>query len=215
MKRALDLFCCAGGATRGLQLAGYHVTGVDCDPQPRYIGDRFVLGDAMAWLRGEAESLDSFDLIWASPPCQRYTRMINATRKATHPNLLPAVAAILRRQPIPYIIETVDGGQVYMRDPLMLCGSMFGLGIYRHRYFEIGHSPGLIMTPPCNHSVPPVLITGVSRKLVQGKRIEHTADECRAASGLHWMRRSDMDQAIPPAYSLFLAKQIAAADGQP
>lgn len=29
--RALDLFCCAGGATRGLQQAGYHV---DSDELP-------------------------------------------------------------------------------------------------------------------------------------------------------------------------------------
>jgi SAM-dependent methyltransferase len=65
MLRALDLFCGAGGATRGLQQAGYHVTGVDIRSMPRYCGERFVQDDAMAWLRGEREPLDSFDLVWA------------------------------------------------------------------------------------------------------------------------------------------------------
>src|SRR4029077_3770260 len=50
--RLLDLFCGAGGATRGYQLAGFHVTGVDINPQPHYVGDDFMQADVMDPLIG-------------------------------------------------------------------------------------------------------------------------------------------------------------------
>ena len=63
--RALDLYCCAGGATRGLQQAGFHVTGIDHKPQCNYCGDVFVLADVLTYLA--TADLSGFDFIWASP----------------------------------------------------------------------------------------------------------------------------------------------------
>lgn len=206
--RALDLFCCQGGATRGLQMAGYEVTGVDIDPQPRYIGDVFYQDDAFAWLRGEREPLSNFDLIWASPKCQAHTVLTPTAYKGNHEVQLPAVLDILRAQYVPYIVENVEGTQVYMRAPIMLCGSMFGLNIQRHRWFEIGNSQAFFLLPTCNHSVPPVLISGTTRRLINGKRHEFSKADCAAAIGIDWMARAGLDQAIPPAYSKFLAEQI-------
>jgi DNA (cytosine-5)-methyltransferase 1 len=204
--RALDLFCCAGGATRGLQRAGYHVTGVDIRPQPRYVGDVFHQDDAMAWLRGERESLTHFDLIWMSPPCQRYQKL-NTTRREAHPDLLPEALELARALDVPYIAENVDGAQVYMRSPIMLCGTMFGLNIWRHRWFEIGNSDAFFLLPPCNHSGKPVLISGVTRRKGEHRR-ENIASEKRDAIGIDWMIVKELDDAIPPAYSQFLAEHM-------
>lgn len=203
--RALDLFCCAGGAARGLQEAGYHVTGVDIRPQPRYCGDAFIQADAM--------ELDwaGYDLIWASPPCQRYCRITPARTRNDHPDLLPEVLKWLRDQPTPYICENVPGTEVLMRDPLFLCGTMFGLNIWRHRWFEVGNTGAFFLTPPCNHQGHPVLISGRGMLGVcrRGKRPAEPLKAVKeAAIGIDWMVTTELDQAIPPVYSRFLAEAV-------
>lgn len=137
--RALDLFCGAGGASRGLQLAGFDVTGIDNRPQPRYIGDRFIQGDALA----PPVRLEDFDLVWASPPCQGYSIMRNLPwlKGREYPLLIPAVREMLQASGTHFIIENVN--QARKRSALpeginggFLCGTMFGLPLYRHRRFE-------------------------------------------------------------------------------
>lgn len=76
--RALDLFCCAGGASKGLQRAGFHVTGVDIKPQPRYCGDAFHQADALTF------PLDGFDFIWATANDQR-NRQHAANERGSQP----------------------------------------------------------------------------------------------------------------------------------
>lgn len=151
MPRALDLFCCAGGATKGLQRAGFHVTGVDINPQPRYCGDAFIQGDALE------VSLEGYDFIWASPPCQAFTALRFMPTAKEHPNLIPQTRAKLIASGLPYCIENVEGAPLGDSGNLIvLCGTMFGLQtadgraeLRRHRLFETSFS--IPLRPACQH----------------------------------------------------------------
>jgi hypothetical protein len=125
--RALDLFCGAGGASMGLHRAGFEVVGVDACPQPEY-PFAFVQADALTF------PLDGFAFVWASPPCQAFTAYKRRTDHVRpRRNLIPAVRARLAAAGVPYVIENVVGAP--LRVPVMLCGSMFGLDVQRHRLF--------------------------------------------------------------------------------
>lgn len=123
----------------GLHRAGLEVVGVDIEPQPSY-PFTFIQGDALEfYLRG-------FDLVWASPPCQAYSTAMHATqakKREGRLDLIPATRAKLQAAGIPYIIENVAGAPL-ASSRVMLCGSMFGLRVIRHRYFECSFP----VTPP-------------------------------------------------------------------
>jgi DNA (cytosine-5)-methyltransferase 1 len=152
--RALDLFCSAGGATKGLQQAGFHVTGVDIVPQPNYCGDEFILADAFQI--NSRIGLGNMDLIWASPPCQgrtAYKRRPNHVRPVDTDGSILRIRGMLRSNRIPYIIENVPGAPLlgFGDSPhVTLCGSMFGLDVRRHRCFETSFA---IPQPKCRHDL--------------------------------------------------------------
>jgi DNA (cytosine-5)-methyltransferase 1 len=205
MKRALDLFCGAGGASMGLYRAGYEVTGVDIKAQPRY-PFRFIEGDALeAGLKG-------YDLIWASPPCQRYTVAQNAAKNAeAHPDLIPIVREMLEASGSAWIIENVVGAP--LRNPMMLCGLAFGLRVKRHRLFE---SNRFMLVPPCpSHDQDYYVIFGHEvRNRRHGVRAgrKNRISEGREAMGIEWMTRGELSEAIPPIYSEFLGRQVMQGD---
>jgi DNA (cytosine-5)-methyltransferase 1 len=137
-----DLYSCGGGAGKGIIDAGFKVTGVDIDPKCR----KFYPGKFVQYNVLEIEKLieldgtrfvDSFDGFWASPPCQHFSPMtIIRGNHENHPDLIAKTREILLRTGKPYIIENVDGAKDQLIDPIMLCGLMFGLPLYHHRYFE-------------------------------------------------------------------------------
>lgn len=137
--RLLDLFCCQGGAAMGYARAGFDVTGVDREPQPRY-PFAFVRGDALAYL---AEHGQEYDAIHASPPCQGYSRLRHLPwlKDKTYPLLIGPCRELLERIGKPWIVENVEDAPI---GGVVLCGSMFGLSVYRHRRFASRH---LLMVP--------------------------------------------------------------------
>ena len=62
--RLLDIFCKAGGSSRGYQMAGFHVTGVDIEPQPHHAGDAFVQADALEYTEAHGHEYDAIPPVY-------------------------------------------------------------------------------------------------------------------------------------------------------
>jgi DNA (cytosine-5)-methyltransferase 1 len=206
--KALDLFSCAGGASMGLFRAGFDVTGVDIVPRNRY-PFKFIQADALTI------SLDGFDFVWASPPCQGYTSMRHAPGTKGAPLLIDQVRDRMPAN-IPWVIENVEEAAWAMRNPVILCGSMFNLGaqgcrLQRHRLFESNFP---LPVPPCSHDATPVIgvYGGHARKRAATAGGRGTKDvwegghkaAASEALGINWMTLAEMSEAIPPAYAEYI-----------
>lgn len=204
--KCLDLFCGAGGASMGLHRAGFEVTGVDIRPQPNY-PFRFCLGNALYF------DLSGFDLVWASPPCQAYVQR-NKNLNTKWPKLIEPIRKRLQESGIPYIIENVEGAPLH--NPTLLCGTMFGLKVRRHRLFE--HPLFFVLPPTCNHwgRVSEGTFAGVyafgarGRRRGKGKRDPKCdrGPNWAESMGIDWMNKDELREAIPPAYSEFLGRCV-------
>lgn len=147
--KLLDLFCGAGGAAMGYYRAGFDVVGVDIKPMPRYPFE-FIRVDAIDMLRrllyGGFLSNDcnwyflaDFAAIHASPPCQKFSTMTKRwKRQDEHPDLIDSIRQLLIKTGLPYVIENVEGAPLI--NPVMLCGSMFGLGTKEKYICKCGYS---------------------------------------------------------------------------
>jgi len=217
--RLLDLFCGGGGAAMGYSRAGFDVVGVDINRQPNYPFE-FIQHDALDFLDSllMREGVNGFDVldfaaIHASPPCQAYTRK-SATwgreRKnmIEHPDLLAPTRDLLIATGLPWVIENVPGSPIDAQ--LMLCGSMFGLKIQKHRLFESNITLGLAPAS-CNH-------VGLYNPWQGAGR---SAAKFREAQDTPWLPSSggasrkagytgDVSNAIPPAYTEFIGRQLIA-----
>lgn len=205
----LDLFCCEGGAATGYHRAGFDVIGVDLNrahleryPFPCMQGDALAIGAAIG---------HRFDAIHASPPCQRYSAATKGSGNPDdHPDLVDPVRQLLEAIGRPYVIENVVGAPV--RPDVVLCGSMFGMSIRRHRLFELGG--WFTLQHGCSgHDRETFDLTGFAGGRNQTKRDwrplkYYDADHARELIGMPWASRRGCTEAIPPVYTEWLGAQL-------
>ncbi|MFJ5270502.1 DNA methylase [Streptomyces sp. NPDC088358] len=215
--RALDLYSCAGGAGTGLEGAGFEVDGCDTAARPNYPFP-YHRGDALAYLAHLIDSgeIHRYAFVHASPPCQDKCTLTVGTNRSQgwggdHVDLVAPTRVLLERTGLPYVIEQPNG-RAEIRKDLTLCGEMFGLGVIRHRNFELG---GWTIEQPAH--VP-------HRGRVRGYRHGRFYDgpyvaaygngggkpsvpELQAAMGIDWTDvREELTEAIPPAYTEFIGR---------
>lgn len=211
--RIFDLFCGAGGAAMGYWRAGFEVIGFDIQPQPNYPFE-FHQMDALDVLAGLLD-LDTSLLaaIHASPPCQfgtAYKRRPNHVKES--PNLIPVTRYALKATGLPYVIENNYSNRAHLIDPVTYCGSSFGLDVQRHRAFESNVS---LLAPPCDHGwqtprFPPATNRTNLRRTVEVGVWRIPLDVQQKAMGIDWMTLPELSEAIPPAYTEHIGRQLMA-----
>lgn len=218
---ALDLYCCAGAMGTGLRRAGFRVTGVDIVDRPNYPHE-FHQADALEYLADiiSTGEVERYALIHSSPPCQAGCALTVGTNASKgwggeHVDLVPPTRDLLERSGRPYIIEQPNG-KAKIRKDVTLCGELFGLGVLRHRNFELG---GWSTAKPKHvkhrgrvrgyrhgewHDGPYVAAYGDGG----GKA---TVPEMQEAMGIDWTDvREELTEAVPPAFGEWLGRAFLA-----
>ena len=216
--RLLDLFCCRGGGAMGYYRAGWEVVGVDINPQPLYPFE-FIQDDALELLHwitagsGGPYWLRDFDAIHASPPCQFATVYGNnaAHVKDDHPNLIPRTRELLWATGLPYVIENVEGARHELLEPAKICGTGLGIRVRRHRYFETNWP---LESVPCNHGLFKERIFPGSSNRPNGRTVMNVGEyrvpleTQREVMEMPWSDLHGISQAIPPAYTEHIGRQL-------
>ena len=187
----------------GYQKAGFYVVGVDNKPQPHYCGDEFHQADALTY------PLDGFDVIHASPPCQKYSRAGIQWKKAgkEYVDLIPPIRKRLKKAGTPYIIENVPGSPLI--NPIVLNGAFFSLRVRRVRWFECSFKMPFFLLPedyPTNSRMGRPVKEGVEAITPVGhfSNVKYAQKEME----IEWMGQKELSQAIPPAYTFFIGTQL-------
>jgi hypothetical protein len=228
----LDLFCCAGGAARGYQRAGFHVIGVDVKARPNYCGDEFIQADAAEFMSDLSFVLDAgVSLIHWSPPCQANAGPTTGTNASKgwgrkHVDMIPIMRPLVEAAGLPYVLEQ-PMGKAPMRRDLKLCMDMFKdqIGkppfVFRHRQFEFGNWARMPRQPV--HVKHDGRVRGMRHGVnYQGDYVAAYGDgggkakvhEMQHALGIDWTaEHEELIEAIPPAYTEYIGLQFLASRG--
>lgn len=216
--RALDLYCGAGGASKGLMYAGFTVDGVDISEQPNWPGEKFTKADAIEFLENNQHYIRrTYDYIHASPPCQGYSP--STWDQSKHPLLVEPTIKLLEQIGLPYDVENVPNAFPDMRADFTLCGEMFGLRVIRHRIFQTNWK-----CPKLEHKKHRGTTIGASRPGRRNHKTNHlgyyypvygsgggkgTIQDWQNAMGIHWTTvKHEIAEAIPPAYTEYIGKEF-------
>lgn len=220
----LDVCCCQGGASRGYEQAGFQPFGIDSEPQPHYpypfhqgdaVGVLLMLaaGRGVVFTRPDDSKVELFEeqisAKHASPPCQAFT-LCQRIQGNEHPDLVDPIRTLFQMGPNtrPWVIENVEGAPLL--EPVMLCGSMFGLQTYRHRLFE----SSVELSAP-DHPEHVARTTKMGRPTKPGEFMHVVGnfsgvDQARGVMRMPWATRDGLREAIPPAYSEHVGAQLMA-----
>lgn len=226
MPTLLDAFGGAAVGADGYADAGFDVFVLDKEPQPD-CPYPFIQADALNVLRYWK---DEFDFLHVSPPCQAHTRAAKLRDAqggvSRYADLLSPTLRLLRRglfDDVPWVCENVpDAKPLMVPQPgeylITLCGSMFGLGVQRHRLF-LSNMP-LTVPGPCDHSTFELdPITGKPRpwgvyhvpndSIPKGGRtvrdVAHGREVMGVTRDIPW---AGLKEGIPPAYTEWIGRQL-------
>jgi DNA (cytosine-5)-methyltransferase 1 len=234
--KLLDTFCCAGGCSEGYRRAGFEPYGIDIAFQKHYLFpflqmdalqalDALIKGEGLTFSNGEILYLKDFAAIHASPPCQHgsVVTKCHPGLSEKYPNLIPNTRIRLIQSGKLFIIENVRGMHKFLLNPVMLCGTMFGLKIKRHRYFETSFEINTLYTSCACRGKGAYTASSLDRngvhhfssfrngaKLISITGHNFSVPDARIAMGIGWMNQSELAQAIPPAYTEFIGKHLMA-----
>ena len=205
--KLLDLYCGEGGCSVGYHRAGFEVVGVDKYIMKNYPFE-FIQADALDLL-DDLDFCRSFDVIHASPVCKKYSSITRTAKtQELHPDSISEIREKLRKIGKPYVIENVPTAP--LKNYVMLCGTMFGLNVIRHRHFECW--PEVYFPPAaCNHYK---TVVKHGRPPDREKNFHgvtgHFSDVefARKSMGISWMGQAGLSQAIPPDYTEYIGQQM-------
>lgn len=222
----IDRFCGEGGAAAGYVRVGFRVWGVDENPAvaARYLesgAERFIRADATTWEPDEEPDAEHY-----SPPCKDWTELAAQSGGDGTGWMLPASIERAKREGRPYVIENVDSPATreVMRGATVLCGSMFGLGVWVGKTVEAYHRRTLkrhrrfltsfpvVLTPPhacAGQKIIGVYGTGGGGQMTRGYKAD--VEQARTAMEMPWASRDGVSQAIPPAYTRYLGEFLMEA----
>lgn len=235
-----DYCCCAGlGADGYASIFGASaVKGFDHEPQPDYPYE-FEKADVMVMLdQGLPEAFARH----FSFPCQIHTtaghlRTAQGGTSKYLDFLTPGLAVIRERyNDTPWIIENVDDRSGNVRrimapregeTLIMLCGSMFGLQVQRHRLFLANFplrrpaptGPGVYGSQGCRHDTFPTGPNGRPKpvgvyhvpgdKVPEGGHTARDAEHGRQVMGSHRTLPWDkLKEGFPPAYTAWVGADL-------